>query len=162
MQLGSPVISPALLPSASQECGMLEACLRLTSPCPYGSTSHSLVFIEQEPWFEHSGVGTTVKAKRKSRCSLVTSEEWLTFLEKMSRIRSQWPCLLGSPGAPGSTFALPVTKPCPWAATERQTAWSCLQELATECQEEESRRQKPGLLMWVLSQHIQREKGSAG
>lgn len=150
--------SPALVPSASQECGQLEAYLRVTSPCPCGATSHLWVFIEPKPWCEDLDVGTTGKAKRKSQCYLAPLEEWQTFPEKISRIRSLWRCLLGSP----VLQAAPPPKPCPWDSyRDRQTA--CLfQELATECQEEKGRRQKPGLLLWVLHHHMQREKGQLG
>lgn len=74
--------SPSLVSSASQECGQLEAFLRVTSPCPYGATSHSLVFIEQKPQFEDFDVGTAVRKQSKSSCYLATSEEWPSFLEK--------------------------------------------------------------------------------
>jgi hypothetical protein len=78
-----------MVSSASQECGQLEAFLRVTSPCPYEATSHSLVFTEQKPPFENNcDVETTVKAKSKSHCYLATSEEGTSFLEEMSKIRT--------------------------------------------------------------------------
>lgn len=78
-----------MVSSASQECGQLEAFLRVTSPCPYKATSHSLVFIEQKPQFEDNcDVGTTVEEKTKSHCYLATSEEGTSFLEKISKIRT--------------------------------------------------------------------------
>lgn len=93
--------------------------------------------------------GLMLRQQWKPHCYLATHEEWQRVLEKNSRTRSLWPCLLGSPGAPGST----PTQVLPMGQLQGETA-CLLQELAIECQEENSRRQKPGLLMWVLPHHI--------